>query len=52
MLNRVAGYSLKIDGIAGKATASAIMEVQKAHGLKFDGIVGKKTRELLKELLK
>lgn len=51
MLVNAAGYSgLKVDGIAGKATVSAIMEVQKAHGLVFDGIAGKLTRQLLKDL--
>ena len=53
MLKYVAGYNdVQIDGIAGIETASAIMEMQKAHGLVFDGIVDPRTREKLKELFK
>lgn len=53
MLKYAAGYNdVQVDGIAGIKTASAIMEMQKAHGLVFDGIVGQRTREKLKELFK
>lgn len=43
------GSSLKIDGIFGSGTQSAVRSFQKRHGLVVDGIVGPKTwAELLK----
>ena len=37
------GYSVKIDGIFGKATEAAVKQFQKSHNLTPDGIVGPKT---------
>ncbi len=42
MLN-AAGYNLKVDGVFGSKTLSAVKAYQKANGLKVDGIVGSKT---------
>lgn len=45
-----AGSSLKIDGIFGSGTASAVRAFQKKYGLAVDGIVGPKTWEKLLEV--
>lgn len=42
MLN-VKGYSLKVDGIAGDKTITAVKDFQRKNGLTVDGIAGKKT---------
>ena len=36
-------YSLKVDGIFGKGTRSAVMQYQRKNGLTVDGIAGPKT---------
>lgn len=46
ILNRL-GYSLKQDGIFGKATQKAVTKFQKKYHLKTDGIVGPQTWEML-----
>jgi peptidoglycan hydrolase-like protein with peptidoglycan-binding domain len=40
---------LDVDGIFGKASASALVEFQRAHGLVADGLCGVKTRTELKK---
>ena len=45
-----AGSSLKIDGIFGNGTASAVRAFQKKNGLDADGIVGPKTWKKLLEV--
>lgn len=42
-LNKKDGYKLKVDGIFGSATLSAVKKFQKKNKLVVDGIVGKKT---------
>lgn len=41
------GYNLKVDGVYGKLTASAVRDFQKKNGLKVDGAVGPKTYAVL-----
>ncbi|MGN7387702.1 peptidoglycan DD-metalloendopeptidase family protein [Sporosarcina sp. SAFN-015] len=43
-----AGYAVKVDGIAGPATAEAIKAFQRAVGLAVDGVAGAKTLAALK----
>ena len=46
-----AGYSeVKIDGIFGKKTQAAVMNVQKNNNIAIDGICGKNTRAVLKKI--
>jgi GH25 family lysozyme M1 (1,4-beta-N-acetylmuramidase) len=45
-----AGYKLKIDGIFGHRTDSAVKDFQEKHNLVDDGIVGILTRTALKEV--
>lgn len=45
------GYSLKVDGIFGKATKSTTETFQKNHKLKVDGIVGPKTIAVAKKYM-
>lgn len=42
-LNKKGGYKLKVDGIFGSATLSAVKKFQKKNKLVIDGIVGPKT---------
>lgn len=50
VLNALGGYgNLKVDGILGPATLSAIKKFQTAVGLTADGIAGSKTLEKLQE---
>ena len=37
-------YTMKVDGIYGKGTRSAVMQYQRKNGLKADGIAGPKTQ--------
>lgn len=46
-LNRVASAGLKVDGVAGNATITAIRNFQKFFGLTVDGIAGPETLGLL-----
>jgi GH24 family phage-related lysozyme (muramidase) len=48
-LNRVGGYKLIVDGIAGKNTIVALKDFQEKHNLEPDGICGQKTRAALKQ---
>jgi peptidoglycan hydrolase-like protein with peptidoglycan-binding domain len=41
------GYSLKVDGMFGAGTETAVKDFQKKHNLKVDGIVGSATRGAL-----
>lgn len=47
-LLRQQGFPLRIDGVYGKDTASAIRGFQRHHGLVVDGSVGPKTEKLLR----
>ncbi len=46
-LNRIMGLRLKVNGIPGKLTRSAIRSFQKRRGLKPDGFVGPQTERAL-----
>ena len=46
-LNRIMGFNLAIDGIAGPQTRNSIRRFQRRQGLKSDGIVGPKTERAL-----
>lgn len=48
MLNQVLGLRLKVDGITGPQTRSAIRNFQSREGLKVDGIAGPKTAAALR----
>lgn len=41
------GYSIKVDGIFGKGTLTAVKSYQSKNNLKVDGVVGPKTAALL-----
>lgn len=49
-LNRVGGYKLIVDGIAGELTIACLKNFQKTHGLVDDGICGPLTRQKLKSI--
>lgn len=49
-LNRVGGYRLIVDGIAGELTITCLRNFQKTHGLVDDGICGPLTRQKLKSI--
>jgi flagellum-specific peptidoglycan hydrolase FlgJ len=49
-LNRVGGYKLIVDGIAGELTITCLKNFQKTHGLVDDGICGPLTRQKLKSI--
>lgn len=49
-LNRVGGYRLIVDGIAGELTITCLKNFQKTHGLVDDGICGPLTRQKLKSI--
>ena len=49
-LNRVGGYKLIVDGIAGELTITCLKNFQKTHGLVDDGICGSLTRQKLKSI--
>ena len=49
-LNRVGGYKLIVDGIAGELTIACLRNFQKTHGLVDDGICGPLTRQKLKSI--
>ena len=49
-LNRVGGYKLIVDGIAGQLTITCLRNFQKTHGLVDDGICGSLTRQKLKSI--
>lgn len=42
------GYDLKVDGIYGKATETAVLKFQLKNNIKVDGIIGKDTWNCLK----
>ena len=46
-LNKVMGIDLKVDGISGKQTRSAIRSFQKRFSLQVDGVVGRQTEAML-----
>lgn len=46
-LNKVMGINLKVDGISGRRTRSAVRSFQKRFSLKVDGIVGPQTEAML-----
>ena len=50
-LNHVLGINLKVDGIMGAMTRSAIRSFQKQNGLTADGIIGPKTEKDLRVAL-
>jgi len=47
-LLRQQGFSVRVDGVFGKTTATAIRRFQRQHGLRADGSVGPKTEKLLR----
>ena len=49
-LNRIGGYKLVVDGIAGGLTIGALKDFQGSRDLIPDGICGSKTREKLKSI--
>jgi peptidoglycan hydrolase-like protein with peptidoglycan-binding domain len=49
-LNRVGGYKLIVDGVAGQLTITCLRNFQKTHGLVDDGICGPLTRQKLKSI--
>jgi len=49
-LNRVGGYKLIVDGIAGELSIACLRNFQKTHGLVDDGICGPLTRQKLKSI--
>ena len=49
-LNRVGGYKLIVDGIAGELTITCLKNFQKTHELVDDGICGPLTRQKLKSI--
>lgn len=49
-LNRVGGYRLIVDGIAGELTITCLKNFQKTHGLVDDGICGPLTRQKIKSI--
>jgi len=49
-LNRVGGYKLIVDGIAGELSIVCLRNFQKTHGLVDDGICGPLTRQKLKSI--
>lgn len=49
-LNRVGGYKLIVDGIAGELSIACLRNFQKTHGLVDDGICGSLTRQKLKSI--
>lgn len=49
-LNRIGGYKLIVDGVAGQLTIGALQDFQREHGLHVDGICGSLTRQKLKSI--
>lgn len=49
-LLRQQGFSVRVDGVFGKTTATAISQFQRQHGLRADGSVGPKTEKLLRRI--
>lgn len=49
-LNRVGGYKLIVDGVAGQLTIACLRNFQKTHRLIDDGICGPLTRQKLKSI--
>ena len=49
-LNRVGGYKLIVDGVAGQLSIACLRNFQKTHGLVDDGICGPLTRQKLKSI--
>jgi peptidoglycan hydrolase-like protein with peptidoglycan-binding domain len=49
-LNQILKIRLRIDGIEGPKTNSAIRTFQRRHGLKVDGVVGPETEKVLMEV--
>ena len=47
---RAAGYALDVDGIFGKATRAAVMELQRDAGVSIDGVAGPVTMAALSAL--
>lgn len=50
MLNAVGNYNLKIDGINGTETRTALRDFQLKNGLKVDGVYGPMSREMLEKV--
>lgn len=48
-LNRVGGYKLIVDGVAGSLTIGALQDFQHTHNLTVDGICGPLTRAEIKK---
>jgi hypothetical protein len=48
LLNRH-GYKLSVDGLFGRATRRAVVDVQRKHGLLADGVAGPTTLKVLRE---
>jgi peptidoglycan hydrolase-like protein with peptidoglycan-binding domain len=46
-LNRKGGFNLKVDGVMGKQTKTALKDFQKANGLKVTGKVDSATKKAL-----
>lgn len=51
-LNASGLYDLKVDGVCGELTVTAIMDFQKRKKLSCDGLAGKNTRDALKKAVR